>query len=132
MYSRVARRIAYAVLTAGLVGLFAVGCGKEDGQQVPDENPTADRTSPEPVVEEVTLYDYRFSPESLTIPRGGKVTFRNKDPETHNVTIAALDVDRDLEPGETWTRTFETTGEFAVENQAVESSMKMTIIVEEK
>jgi plastocyanin len=130
------RHLTTSVLVVwALFGLLGggVGCSKN---QPADAKPTGDRKAPEESEERakgniVVLYEYRFNPNTLTISKGAEVTFRNKDQEVHNVKIAALDVDHDVEPGENWSYTFESTGEYAVENAKVEKTMKMTIVVEE-
>lgn len=116
------------------VGLLAgwVGCSKNTAS---DSQPTGDREAKKEQQEKkqgktVTLYQYRFNPNSLTVSKGTKVTFKNKDQEVHNVKIAALDVDQNIKPNKEWSYTFQSTGEFAVENRMVEKPMKMTIVVE--
>ncbi|MFW5968582.1 MAG: cupredoxin domain-containing protein, partial [Persicimonas sp.] len=59
-----------------------------------------------------------------------QIAFTNKDPDRHNVSIPALDIDEDVSAGETFTHTFETGGEFAVSNKRSERPMRMTIVVE--
>ncbi len=118
------------ILALGLV--TAAGCSGK--QKKDDEKPTAEEASEQkegPEKKSVVLYQYRFNPNSLTIQKGTTVEFENKDQEKHNVKIAALDIDNNLEPGDTFTHTFETTGEFAVENRLSEEQMKMTLVVEE-
>lgn len=115
----------------GLLGA-GVGCSKN---KPADAKPTADREATQQEEERakgktVVLYEYRFNPNTLTISKGTEVTFKNKDQEVHNVKIAALDIDQNIEPGENWSHTFESTGEFAVENAKAEKTMKMTIVVE--
>ena len=105
---------------------LSTGCKKK--QEVPDQPVTEE--APAPQQKEVALYQYRFNPNTLTVPAGTTVVFKNKDPERHNVRIAALNIDQMVEAGESWSYTFETTGEFAVDNRLATNPMSMTIVVE--
>lgn len=105
------------------LGLTA--CKKK--QEVPDETVSE---QPAPMQKEVALYQYRFNPNTLSIPAGTTVVFKNKDPERHNVRIAALNVDQMVDAGQSWSYTFDTSGEFAVDNRLATNPMSMTIVVE--
>ena len=85
---------------------------------------------PAPQTKEVMLYQYRFNPNSLSISVGTTVKFTNKDPERHNVRIAALNIDEMVDTGASWSHTFDTKGEFAVDNRLATNPMAMTIVVE--
>ncbi|AWV89811.1 cupredoxin domain-containing protein [Bradymonas sediminis] len=78
----------------------------------------------------VALYKYKFNPATLTVSAGTIVKFSNKDPDQHNVNIAALNIDQTLAAGESFEYKFDTAGEFAVDNRFATNPMKMTIIVE--
>ena len=126
------------LMVLAALGLFVGLSACKKGQTKEDEQPTADKTQEKESADEqkkqeksVVLYKYRFNPNSLTVTKGTTVKFMNKDPEKHNVKIAALDVDKSIESGGTFKHTFETTGEFAVENRLSEKPMKMTIVVKE-
>ena len=116
-----------ALVVMVLLALTAVACGGGN-QPVPDQ--PAAKEAPAPKDRSVVLYQYKFNPNTLTIPAGTKVTFKNKDPERHNINIAALNVDENLDPNQTFTYTFDTRGEFAVSNRFANNPMKLTIIVE--
>ena len=107
---------------------FAVACGGGDEATVADEPITETAVTPE--AKRMVLFQYRFNPNTLTIPAGTTVTFANKDPERHNVRIAALNVDEMIEPNSEWSYTFNTTGEFAVDNRLATNPMNATIVVE--
>lgn len=112
----------------GLV-LGATACSKD---KKPDEEPTADQTQQEDDQEDmksVVIYGGNFNPNKLTIDEGTEVVFKNKDREKHNVKISALDIDQNIDANAEWSYTFETTGEFAVENRLATEPMKMTIVV---
>ena len=121
-------RLTAKLLIVGLIGsltLFSFACGGSD--TVPDETPSAD----EPAQEEssVVMYQYRFNPNSLEVRPGTTIVFENRDPESHNISIPALDVDQNIEPNQDWTYTFDTEGEFAVGNR-FSDGMKLDLVVE--
>lgn len=92
----------------------------------------ADQQATEPAAQSASmvLYQYKFNPNTLSVAPGTTVVFENKDPERHNVTIPALNVDQSIEPGQTWSYTFDTTGEFALENRFASAPMTATISVQ--
>lgn len=59
---------------------FSNGCSKDD----PDETTTTNGTSGNP--NEILMQGSSFSPASITIQAGTKITWRNKDGMTHTVT----------------------------------------------
>lgn len=107
---------------------FTTACKKKQ-QEMPDE-PVTETAAPAPQKKEVALYQYRFNPNTLTIPVGTTVVFKNKDPERHNVRIAALNIDQMIDSGQSWKYKFATKGEFAVDNRLATNPMSMTIVVE--
>jgi plastocyanin len=106
---------------------FTTACKKKQ-QEVPDQPVT--ESAPAPQKKEVALYQYRFNPNTLTVPVGTTVVFKNKDPERHNVRIAALNIDQMIDAGQSWNYKFDTKGEFAVDNRLATNPMSMTIVVE--
>lgn len=119
------------VLMAAVFAFGAMACASpsepvEDEGQQQTEQPADQQAA----AKAVTLYQYRFNPNTLTVPAGTTVVFTNKDPEKHNVTIPALNIDESIEPGGEFTHTFNTTGEFAVSNRLSATPMKMTLVVE--
>ncbi len=117
MAKRIASRVALVTLVGSLM-FFVFACGGSD--TVPDDPTGADAA---PQDQSVVLYQYRFNPNSLEIESGTTVVFENRDPETHNINIPALDVDTTVEPNEEWSHTFETQGEFAVGNRFSDGMM---------
>lgn len=115
----------FCVLMIALVTSFGIiGCGTTDtvpDQPVTPQGSEEDRT--------IVLYQYRFNPNSLHVEEGTTVVFENRDPETHNVTIAALNINEDIAPNETFSHTFETRGEFAVGNRNSDG-MRLDLTVE--
>ncbi|MFU8803837.1 MAG: cupredoxin domain-containing protein [Bradymonadaceae bacterium] len=118
-------RFAVVTLIAGF-GLVSAACG---GKQTAADAPPTQQAAPEAKARSIVLYQYGFHPNTLTIPVGTTITFKNRDPERHNINIAALNVDHNLEPSAEWTHTFGTTGEFAVTNR-FSQAMKLTLVVE--
>ena len=109
-----------------LVTAFGLStCHKK--QTMPDQNATAKPAAPKK--EEMVLFQYRFNPNTLTIPVGTTVVFKNKDAERHNVRIAALGVDHNIDPNQTFEYTFSKKGEFAVDNRMATNPMSATIVV---
>lgn len=119
----ITRLMLLTLLFAALT--MSTACKKK--QEVPDQQVD---TAPKQQTKEVMLYQYRFNPNTLSIPVGTKVNFKNKDPEQHNVRIAALNIDQMIASGESWSYTFDTKGEFAVDNRLATNPMSMTITVE--
>ncbi len=78
----------------------------------------------------VSLFSYRFNPNSLSVRAGTTVVFENRDPEQHNVRILALGIDEFIDPQQSWSYVFTTQGEFLIENSLSTNDMKATIIVE--
>ncbi|QED29762.1 hypothetical protein FRD01_21515 [Microvenator marinus] len=114
-------------LALGLIlvaATFSVACGGSD--PAPDDQ----QTQAAPESKTVNMFGYKFNPNTLTIPAGTTVVFNNKDPENHNVNIAALNLDEIVEPGQSFSYTFTTSGEFAVTNRLVSNPMTATIIVQ--
>jgi plastocyanin len=117
-------KLAKSLLLLVIMGTLVLSaCGKKE--EVKDDTPVetapADKT--------MKLSGYRFNPTTLSIPVGTKVTFKNEDPEVHNVRIASLNVDQNVEPGKSWSYTFDTAGEYAVDNRLATNPMTATITV---
>ncbi|WP_164856281.1 cupredoxin domain-containing protein [Lujinxingia sediminis] len=121
------RFAAKAMSIAMLVSLMAFTAACGGGDTVPDDSAAQSSTAPES--RSVVLYQFRYNPSSLTVPAGTTVTFKNRDPERHNINIAALNVDQNLDANQEWSYTFNTTGEFAVSNR-FNDRMQLTVIVE--
>lgn len=60
----------------------------------------------------VTLRNVEFDPTVAAVEPGTAVTFTNEDAAGHTVTIPAVDVDRQLDSGESTTVTFGETGTY--------------------
>jgi plastocyanin len=69
--------------------------------------------APRPAAHKVTIEGMRFRPEVLTVEAGDSILWVNKDPFPHTVTSRAGDFDsHEIGPGESWTYTARTGGEF--------------------
>ena len=78
----------------------------------------------------VTISNFAFSPASITVPVGTKVTWTNQDSATHTVTAddgKSFD-SKGVAQGATYSFTFTTAGTFAY-HCAVHPDMKATVIV---
>ena len=76
------RRLARAFLVAAC--LAPLGCGGPSGQQT-----SAAAPANKPAVREVTIDNFAYSPQTLTVPRGTRVTWVNHDDVPHTVTSTA-------------------------------------------
>lgn len=120
-------RTIFRLLAAGLIAAFtafAVACGGSD--PAPDEPVQAEAPQQEKTV---VLYQYRFNPNTIQVSPGTRVVFENRDPEVHNISIPALNVDQNIEPNQEWVYTFDTQGEFAIGNR-MSDGMKLDLTVE--
>jgi plastocyanin len=116
------------VLMLAVVASFSLvtACGGSD----PVPQGGGGTAAPAAQTKKVVMWQYRLNPASLTINAGDTVVFENKDPEPHNVNIAALNVDQNVEPGSTWSYTFNAAGEYSVGNRLATNPMTATIIVQ--
>ena len=118
-------KLALKLLVLVIMATFSLtACGGGE-EKMNEENVTE-----APKEASVSLKGYRFNPNTLTIAAGTTVTFSNEDPEVHNIQIASLNVDQNIDPGASWSYTFATTGEFAVGNRLATNPMNATIVVE--
>jgi len=76
----------------------------------------------------VTIQDFAFSPGSVTVTEGDRVTWTNGDATAHTATGAAFDTER-LDPGQAATLTFSTAGSFPYAC-AIHPQMTGTVVVE--
>ncbi len=60
---------------------------------------------------QVAIKDFKFQPDSVTIKKGGTVTWTNMDSVTHDVRFKDAE-SPNLKKGETYSRTFEEAGTF--------------------
>ena len=93
------------VVVLSLVLVIGIACGGDD-----DEEP---QTTPAPQLGQhtVKIKGFAFNPESITIDRGDSVAWINQDSAAHTVTGSEFN-SGSLSRDETYTRTFDQTGEF--------------------
>ncbi|GEM_PF-4664628 len=77
----------------------------------------------------ITIQGFAFSPATITVPVGTKVTWTNKDPATHTVTSdTGLFDSKNLTTGGTFSFTFSQAGSFAYHCN-IHPRMTATIVV---
>jgi len=153
--SRAARRCALAAAVA--MSLIAASCGDDDSPTV--EDPAEDSSSatttttaptatteptattaptsqptlasgPEPGQQyRLTISDFAFTPNPITIKAGVIVAWNNKDSVTHTVTGDKGEFDAELSPGRGYGRAFNTPGTFAYHCK-IHTTMTGTITVQ--
>lgn len=103
-------RIRYAPLFAVVLLLGASGCGSDDDPAAPEdaaEAPADDGGGDG----SVDIVDNDFDPAELEVAAGDTVAWENTGDVAHTVTFDDED-SGNLEPGDTFERTFEEAGEF--------------------
>jgi len=80
----------------------------------------------------VTIENMMFSPSQITVQKGGTVTWTNKDSVSHTVTDDLNSADGpksgDIQPGSTYSFTFNKTGSFQY-HCTIHPSMRGTVVV---
>ena len=90
---------------------------------------TAATTAPGNGGSSVSIANFAFSPQSLTVKVGTKVTWTNKDSLTHTVTADGGAFSQTVPPGSTFSFTFTKAGTYSY-HCAIHTSMTATIIVQ--
>ena len=96
-------KVSFGVIVISLVilSLLVLGAGCQE-QPVP---PTGQTYT-------VEIKDSSFNPQNLTIKAGDTVTWTNNDSVLHDITIDNGLFDHDLNPGESYSWTFNETGTY--------------------
>jgi plastocyanin len=130
-----ARRSAARVAALVLLGTTMVACGPPEDPGAASEAPATN--VPADADATVTVRDFAFDPEEITVSVGDTVAFVNEDDAGHTVTNgengapeADAVFDEPLSAGQTVVITFEEAGTFPV-TCTVHTDMQMTVIVEE-
>ncbi len=76
----------------------------------------------------ITIKNFSFTPDTLTVPQGTKVTWINQDPATHTITSDSFH-SSDLNRGDSFDFTFTSKGTFDY-SCSIHPSMKGKIVVE--
>jgi plastocyanin len=97
MEAPVRRAMALPAVVLALT-LVLAGCGDDDDASSDEASDT-----PSGPTKDITAQDFAFDPTEITVEAGRELTFvvDNKDSAEHNLTIEDLDVDKDVEGGET-------------------------------
>ena len=84
------------------VALPLAGCGGDDDDEG-DSSAAEERERPSGPTADITARDFRFDPSDVSVEAGREVTIvlTNEDDAEHNITVDELDVDEDVEGGET-------------------------------
>lgn len=126
MNSRVINMRNALILT--LFAVLLVGCAQQ-GAQAPTSSPAGNEAaapagpgtgndsmqtggSQAASPDSVTILNFAYDPETITVPRGTTVTWTNNDPTAHTVTGNGFD-SGSIGTGETYSHTFNDAGTFA-------------------
>ncbi len=131
MRSFVARR-ALAAAAGVLLALGATGAFAE--QQATQQQPAAQQPAPQQVAAtneaEISIQNFHFMPEILTVKAGTAVTWVNRDEEPHNVvSLDRVFRSKAIDGGEKFTATFDKPGTYKY-ICAVHPHMRGQIIVQ--
>ena len=95
----------------------------------PTPAPTPQPTPPPVMTASVKIISFAFSPSSLSVRTGTRVTFKNQDPTFHTVTAdGGLFNSGDLATGQSFSFTFMSRGSFGY-HCSIHPSMKGTVTV---
>src|SRR5438105_5479348 len=127
---RLALRVA---IPAAIAALTFVACASTASAPA-SSAPAATSAARVAETKTVTIKGFAFSPATLAVSKGTKVTFTNQDSATHTVTSGANrtkdgKIDEQVSGGNETTITFDTLGTFEIFCQ-IHSSMKMTVVVQ--
>jgi plastocyanin len=88
-------------------GAMVSGSGTESSAATPESAATATEAA-------VSIKDFAFHPDTITVPVGGSITWTNDDSTPHTATgnDRAVLQSGTIKPGETFTQTFDTAGSF--------------------
>lgn len=119
------------------LGLILAACGGTPSTTststptaVPTTAPTLTATTaPASDGNSVSIASFAFSPQSLTVTVGTKVTWTNKDSTTHTVTADGGAFNHMLSPGDTFSFTFTKAGTYQY-HCSIHPSMTATIVVQ--
>jgi len=112
------------VLSLGIL-LIAAACNKSTTSNPPPPSPTPVTQTPTPTptppvaTAEISMTSSGFSPATLTVTKGTKVTFKNNDtksrwpasdPHPTHTDLAGFDAGRVIDPGSSYVYTFDKVG----------------------
>ncbi|GAB2459722.1 cupredoxin domain-containing protein [Jatrophihabitans fulvus] len=115
---RLTARPAAALATAALA-LTLAACGSSDGDGGSPSSPSGGTSAPAPAggapksAVTVDVKNFSFEPGSITVAKGGKVTWKFEDSTPHNVDIEKLKkTSPNLASGKTYSLTFNQDGTY--------------------
>jgi plastocyanin len=97
---RMARRLAFGILTLMILAVLLSSC-----QQ------SAQQTTAPAETSKITIKDFAFNPQSVTINAGTKVIWTNFDTEAHELKSSLFD--QTIYPGNSYSYTFNHTGNYS-------------------
>jgi len=100
-----------------ILALFLAGCAGQkasNAPQIPSSDVSAEVISSQPAQEsaEVEIKDFTFTPETVTIQKGGSVTWINLDSVQHTVSIDGMADSDKLGLNQEFTQVFDKAGEY--------------------
>lgn len=95
----------FKIILITIVILFIASCAP----QKPVEQSSATEASSTATVD---ISDFAFVPDTITIKRGGTVTWIQKDSVPHTVAIEGIPESPSLNQGDTWSYTLDKTGSY--------------------
>ncbi|MDP2211789.1 MAG: cupredoxin family copper-binding protein [Candidatus Aquicultor sp.] len=120
------------VLVTGTLMVISAGCGGS-GTTTDTTAPAGNTTGTQGGAQKsasVTIENFAFVPPTITIKKGGTVTWTNKDSAVHTATADGGDFDTgDIKQDQSATLTFDKTGTFSY-ICTYHPNMKGTVIVE--
>ncbi|MDH3470732.1 MAG: cupredoxin domain-containing protein, partial [Acidimicrobiia bacterium] len=97
-----------------VASITVVGSGGGGGESPPPSPPPSPIPPPAPINSDVSIFDFGFTPGSLTLNVGDSVSWANTGAAPHTVTDRAGSFDSGfLSTGESYTRTFSAPGSFS-------------------
>ncbi|HEY2706284.1 MAG TPA: plastocyanin/azurin family copper-binding protein [Candidatus Dormibacteraeota bacterium] len=91
---------------AGLAGAALAGCGGASSAGTPAASSTGGGA--------VAIRNFAFAPTPITVSRGARVTWTNRDPSVHTATAVDRSFDTgNIGAGQSVSHTFDTPGTFA-------------------
>ena len=102
-------RVRYRVIGVVVLLMLFIVAGCSGSSTSNDTNTSTGKKASETAT--VSIKDFAFNPDSVTVSVGGTVTWKNNDSATH--TIKGRDFESEnLKPGDSFSQTFEKVGTF--------------------
>src|SRR6476659_2371177 len=103
-----ARRLTTIGLIVVVAGLVLAGCGGSDKKESSSDTTEMTTAAAGGATTNLVTKDFMFEPNTLTAKAGQAVTvtIKNEGQAEHNFSITSLNVNKDIEKGESQTVTF--------------------------